>query len=593
MKALIKIGDRCNQACRFCHRGASAHGDVPRARVEALIDRAAALAHRAVVLSGGEPTLRPELPTWAARAAARGLEFGLVTNGAALDAGLVRALVRHGLRYAHVSLHGGSAEVHDGLARARSFDRALAGLRALDGRGVEVWVNCVVTRPNLDGLRDVAAAVAPLRDAGLKYSFVDPRGAAAREVELVPAVTEAAAKVVDAIAHARALLGPDRGVQHDGFPLCLLPGLEELRGDLRAHGFATMAEIGEHDLHPVDDGNAIHPAACRPCALRGRCTGLFRNYLARCGDGEVRPVTDRHRPALIEYTHEAQVPAAGEGCPVEALGLDPWDRVRHLFVRHGGRVARFRASTRDYCDEELAELKLRAGRLHVEVPGPGASPGGGRQLHRLRRVARCEACAREPRCAGLHELSGDAGETAEVGLSAILAGVAGDVLEVGGGGDPRRAAAAPAAGEGRVRYRAVVADLARAGRLRAEFPWARPLVGTAETLPLRARSVDHVLLLHGWNALRDPAAGAARLLEAIRPGGTLTVVDTVAVGVARGRARAAGTAPAAGDRPRLRNDGAAEAHGTVAAAARRWSLLDRQDVAARAGGEWLLRYRVH
>src|SRR6266511_1019180 len=99
MRALVKIGDRCNQACRFCHRGAPGRTDVPRPRVDALIDRAAALGHRMVVLSGGEATLRPELLGWAGRAAARGLDFGIVTNGTLLDDTVVDALLRLRLRY--------------------------------------------------------------------------------------------------------------------------------------------------------------------------------------------------------------------------------------------------------------------------------------------------------------------------------------------------------------------------------------------------------------------------------------------------------------------------------------------------------------
>ena len=50
-------------------------------KIDRKIDRARALGHTMVVLSGGEPTIRPELTRWAARVAAAGLDFGLVTNG--------------------------------------------------------------------------------------------------------------------------------------------------------------------------------------------------------------------------------------------------------------------------------------------------------------------------------------------------------------------------------------------------------------------------------------------------------------------------------------------------------------------------------
>src|SRR5512134_3930448 len=113
MKALVKVGYRCNQRCAFCHCLERRDREASRSDVEALIDRAAALGHRMVVLSGGEATLRPELHEWAARVAGRGMELGLVTNASLLDGPTLDRLAAHRLRYVHLSLHGGTAAVHD------------------------------------------------------------------------------------------------------------------------------------------------------------------------------------------------------------------------------------------------------------------------------------------------------------------------------------------------------------------------------------------------------------------------------------------------------------------------------------------------
>src|SRR5574337_128480 len=99
MKALVKVGYRCNQGCRFCHRQGLERLEAGREEVEARIDRAARLGHTMVVFSGGEATLRPELPDFAARVARLGMDLGLVTNGSLLDAAMVERLRPHRLRY--------------------------------------------------------------------------------------------------------------------------------------------------------------------------------------------------------------------------------------------------------------------------------------------------------------------------------------------------------------------------------------------------------------------------------------------------------------------------------------------------------------
>ncbi len=592
MKALIKVGDRCNQACRFCHRGVPRNTDVARQHVEALIDRAAALGHHMVVLSGGEATLRAELLSWAHRVAALGLDFGLVTNGTLLDDATVDSLLRLRMRYVHVSLHGGTSEVHDGLVGAHSFERVRNALHALDGRGLELWVNCVVVRPNLGRLRGVVEAVAALRDAGLKFSFVEPRGSAGLDFDaLVPTVTEAAHRVLDALAYARSTLGNSRPLAHDGLPLCLLPGLEGLRGDLRSHDFATVAEVGEDDLHPVDELNALHPERCRPCALRGRCPGLFRDYWARSGDEELRPACGRQRSNSFNYVYEGRLSTSDGICPVQAVGVAPWHPARHLFVRNGDRIGRFKTDTRDFSDVEIEEVKRKTGQVYFDASRADAPDDFARQLVKLQLSAECAGCPHTSKCTGLFEPTAEnvfARDDARV--RGLLASLEGDVLDVGCGESPYGDALAAAARDGRLRYVGLEPDPERAARLRSRWTWAIVAVGTAEDFPLTERSFDHVLVLRSWNHLRDPASAAARLVAALRPGGTVTVVDNVAFGLARTRTHSRKAERSSARFEHYRNDGAAEAHAAIIGAAPALQLVERLDVGPETSNQWLLRY---
>lgn len=574
MKALLKVGYRCNQACVFCHAEDRRRVEAPSSEVEARIDRAARLGHGMVVLSGGEVTLRPELPSWAERVAARGMDLGLVTNGALLDGALIERLLPHRLRYVHLSLHGGTAALHERVAGAQSFDRALGALRALTGRGVEVWVNCVVTALNLDHLPGVVERVRAFPGAGIKFSFVEPRGGGQRRFDaLVPPVAQAAARVREALAAARGG-SPALCAAHDGFPLCLLPGWEEHRGDLRAHGFWTMAEVGEPDLFPVDGENAAKPPRCAPCALRGRCPGLFKGYLERRGDLELAPVRGGERSSAFAYALQARLAPRGDGCPIRALGVLPWDKGRHLFVRRGERLALFRTDTRDFCDEDVARAKAR-GQVYLDASREDALEDFDRRLVPLRRCAECAACGEREACTGLFEPREEnpIAQDRERVL-AILRSLQGNVLAVAGGEGPFGAALREAAAAGRIRCTALEPDALNAPASRGDSLREDPA------------GFDHALLLRSWNRLDDPAAVALRLAQGIRAGGTLTIVDEEPFGVAcAGAGRAEPSA-------RRRNEGAEEARAEFeAAGALAWlELVEQRDVGPGTSALWLLRY---
>ncbi len=592
MKALIKVGYRCNHACLFCHAVDRRREEAPSSEIESRIDRAGQLGHGMVALSGGEVTLRPELPAWAARVASRGMDFGLVTNGALLDRALVEALQHHRLRYVHLSLHGGTAALHDRIAGAPAFDRVLGALRALSGRGVEVWVNCVVTTLNLDALSGVVDVVRTFPGTGVKFSFLEPRGGGDAQFDaLAPPISQAASRVRGALGAARGT-APAVPAAHDGFPLCLLPGFEDQRGDLRSHGFWSMAEVGEPDFFPVDGDNAVKPPCCAGCALRGRCPGLFKGYLERRGDSELQPVSGGERSNSFTYGLQARLTSKGQGCPVRALGIRPWDRARHLFVRNGERLALFRADTRDFCDEDVARVKAR-GQVYLDASGKDAPDDFARQLVPLRRSGECAGCAEREACTGLFEPQGEnlfARDDARV--LAILRLLEGDVLDLCSGEGPYGDALEGAAASGRIRYTAVEPDPERAAALCARWSWAKAVVARAEDLSVEPASVDHALVLRSWNHLIDPGAVVRQLAQGLRPGGTLTVVDNEPFGLARTRGQTERAERSAARFEHRRNHGAEEAHAAIQAAGALevLNLLDRRDVGPDTSDQWLLRY---
>lgn len=616
MKALIKVGYGCNDHCTFCHTLDVRHVDAPADEIDRKIDRARALGHTMVVLSGGEPTIRPELVRWATRVAARGMDFGLVTNGRVLSyPAVVAELLRHRLRYVYLSLHGGSRTIHNRLVRADAFAETYGALTQLTGKGLDLKVNCVVTLQNVEHLRGVVDAVRPFPDVTLKFSMVEPKGGGAALFEaLSPRVSHAAAKVKDAIEYglataAASRVGSPSGLDptgeglatslpentgpryaHGGFPLCLLPGHEHRFADLRTDAFATMIEVGEPDFFPVDDDNKLQPPACDGCTLRGGCPGLYRGYHEALGADELRPRRSGERANSFDYTLEAMVrPSADGGCPVLRVGVTPWDRQRHLFVERGDRIARFRADSRDFADVELATIKHGHGQLYLDASHKDAPDDFARDLVKLERSPRCAPCPAYARCTGLYQpVDGDVFERDDAVVVAWLGEVAGDVLDVGCGADDRYDAVLGARAPS-MRYLGVEPDAARVAALAARRPWATVEVATLDEVAPGQR-FDHVLVLRSWNHLPDADAAFARLRGLVRPGGELIVVDNVGFGLARTPAQTARARASTAAREHHRND---DSHAIVArATAAGLAVIAHHPVTPSTSNQWAVRLRV-
>ncbi len=597
MKALIKVGYGCNNHCTFCHTLDVRDIDGTDQEVMAKIRRAQRLGHSMIVLSGGEVTMRRELTKWAAFSASLGMDFGLVTNGRMLAyQDLVDRLIKYRLKYVYMSLHGGDAKIHNLMVRTDAFDETTKAIANLSGLGLDFTVNAVITRHNVEHLLPIVDAVLPYPDVVLKFSMVQPKGGGEKLFEhLMPPVSLVAQRVHEAITYGQSRVGAaGPRFAHDGIPFCLLPGFESLYDDLKTHRFATMIEIGEGDFFPVDDKAKVQPdESCRACALRGPCPGLYRGYQEVFGFGELKTVADRARSNSFTYTPEAaDLTITGGHCPVLTDGVTPWDRGRHVFVRRAEQIVRYRTDSRDFTDVEIEQIKHDHGQLYLDVSDKPAPDDFSRDLRQLRRSALCSPCPERDRCAGLWEIArDDVFDRDDASVRDIVAGLRGDVLDLGCGEGPYDDILAPLARSGDIRYVGVEPDAVRVEALRLRWPWADVRVSTAEAFAeeIPPQSVDHVLLLRSWNHLRDPATSLAGIHRVLRPGGTLLVVDNIAFGLLRSarhhdRARAG---PAVFEH--YRNDSAADAARLLESPA--LVPIERRDVTPSTSNQWILRYR--
>lgn len=146
---------RCNLNCIHCY-SLSADVDFPgelgTAQVLEVMRDLEAFGVPVLILSGGEPLLRPDIFEISARAKAMGFYLGLSSNGALIDEATADRIAAVGYDYVGISLDGIGA-VHDRFRRQEgAYARSLAGIRALRARGIKVGLRFTVTERNVASL---------------------------------------------------------------------------------------------------------------------------------------------------------------------------------------------------------------------------------------------------------------------------------------------------------------------------------------------------------------------------------------------------------------------------------------------------------
>ncbi len=153
---------RCNLTCVHCYSisaDVDFAGELDTAEVFAVMDELKRFRVPVLILSGGEPLLRPDLFEIAERSRAMGFYTGLSTNGTLIDAPMADRIAATGFDYVGISLDGLGA-THDKFRRKEgAFDASLAALRLCRDRGVKVGVRFTIAQENAADLPGLLALV--------------------------------------------------------------------------------------------------------------------------------------------------------------------------------------------------------------------------------------------------------------------------------------------------------------------------------------------------------------------------------------------------------------------------------------------------
>jgi heme d1 biosynthesis radical SAM protein NirJ len=155
---------RCNLTCKHCYSlsvDKDFPGELSAEEVAAVMQDLRAFGVPVLILSGGEPLLRPDIFELSRHAKELGFYVGLSSNGTLIDATMAAEIAKVGYDYVGVSLDG-IGTTHDAFRRREgAFDEALAGIRLCRETGVKVGLRFTMTQDNegeLPALLDLLVA---------------------------------------------------------------------------------------------------------------------------------------------------------------------------------------------------------------------------------------------------------------------------------------------------------------------------------------------------------------------------------------------------------------------------------------------------
>lgn len=207
-KADVALTYACNNGCSHCYNEPDRF-DLPSLALAdwtRVFDKLAEIGVPHVILTGGEPTLHPDLSAIIRRADSLGLIVGMNSNGRLLGhPGKMAALAEAGLNHVQITLESSRPEVHNAMVGTAAFDQTVRGIESALASGVHTITNTTLTRQNqghaleiVDFLHDLGLHTFAMN--GMIYAgggFADP--------EAIP--SEEMAALLDAVQDRAAALG--------------------------------------------------------------------------------------------------------------------------------------------------------------------------------------------------------------------------------------------------------------------------------------------------------------------------------------------------------------------------------------------------
>lgn len=262
---------RCNLTCKHCY-SISADKDFPGElttdEVFTVMDDLKRFRVPVLILSGGEPLLRPDIYDIAHRAKDMGFYVGLSSNGTLINESNIDRIAAVNFDYIGVSLDG-IQDTHDRFRRMPgAFDASMRGIRLCRAKGIKVGLRFTLTQ---DNAHDLPALLQLMADEQLDKFYLSHlnyagRGNKNRKDDVVHQTTRQAMDLLFDTAWRYQQQGQHKEFvtgNNDADGVYLLFWVRKNFPEMEAHMRAKLAQWGGNssgvNISNIDNLGNVHP----------------------------------------------------------------------------------------------------------------------------------------------------------------------------------------------------------------------------------------------------------------------------------------------------------------------------------------------
>lgn len=149
----------CNLSCKHCRASSESGpypGELSKEECFRVMDDISLISKPVIILTGGEPLLRPDIFEIARYGTDKGFRMVMATNGTLLTKEIVLKIKESGIQRISVSLDGPNPETHDSFRKVEgAFKKSLRGIEIAKNEGLPFQINTTITQVNLHLISEI------------------------------------------------------------------------------------------------------------------------------------------------------------------------------------------------------------------------------------------------------------------------------------------------------------------------------------------------------------------------------------------------------------------------------------------------------
>ena len=328
----------CNMKCSHCYINATEKklaNELTTVEGKNFMDQICQVSKPLLILSGGEPLLRPDIYELIQYGTSKGLKMGLGSNGSLIDDNVAAKLKAAGIATVSISLDSNIPTQHDEFRGViGSWEKAINACKALRKNNILVQVNTTLTQQNYDQIDDIMSLAEEIGVENFHLFFLVPTGRGAKLTDISPQkyedmITNTFAKVAKHKLNVRPSCAPQfmriakgMGLDMRQWVRGCLAGLYYCRiypnGDVTPCPYlpVKLGNVREKAFKEIWFNSSIFKSLRDPTALKGKCGacefglscggcrarayGLSSDFIDYCGD--------LHEPAELKNDYLTEDP---------------------------------------------------------------------------------------------------------------------------------------------------------------------------------------------------------------------------------------------------------------------------------------------